>query len=133
GKYRVDLERRRVFSNGSAIELGWRHFEALRLLVEADGRIVEKDEFFRQVWQGQIVDESNLTKCIAQLRKSLNNGGEQDYLETVPRVGYRLAVPARPELEEDTDRRVQPGQRRWLRGSLQWRWRFSAVWWFGAR
>jgi DNA-binding winged helix-turn-helix (wHTH) protein len=114
GKYRVDLERRRVFSNGSAIELGWRHFEALRLLVEADGRVVEKDEFFRQVWQGQIVDESNLTKCIAQLRKSLNNGGDQDYLETVPRVDYRLAVPAQPEPKGDTYPSVQPGQRRWL-------------------
>ena len=114
GKYSVDLERWRVFSNGSAIELGWRHFEALRLLIEADGRVVGKDEFFRQVWQGQIVDESNLTKCIAQRRRSLNNGGDQDYLETVPRVGYRLAVLVRPEPEGDTDQSALPGRRRWL-------------------
>jgi len=97
GRYIVDLDRRRLLSNGTAIELGWRHFEALRLLVEADGRVVEREEFFRRVWQNTSIDESNLTKCIAQLRKVLNHGGDEDYLETVPRIGYRLAASIQSE------------------------------------
>lgn len=111
GRHIVDVGRRRVFSNGSIIELGWRHFEALRLLVEAGGEIVSKEEFFRQVWQGQFVDESNLTKCIAQLRKSLNNG-EGDFVETVPRVGYRLAIPAKLEQPAEESLKIRP-RRRW--------------------
>jgi DNA-binding winged helix-turn-helix (wHTH) protein len=134
GKHVIDLDRRRISSNGSTIELGWKHFEALRLLVEANGRVVEREEFFRQIWQGQIVDESNLTKCITQLRKVLNNGGEEDYLETVPRLGYRLVAPVRREpdpasdIETTADRPRRRGWIRWvaaavvaiLAGGLMW-------------
>jgi DNA-binding winged helix-turn-helix (wHTH) protein len=131
GRYMVDLDRRRLLADGEAIELGWRQFEALRLLVEADGRVVERDEFFRKVWRNIAVDESNLTKCIAQLRKTLNNGGTEDYLETVPRVGYRLAAAVVPTGCEEVVAAVEPRRRSWawivaavatavLLGSLAW-------------
>lgn len=98
GKYRVDLAGRRVFNGGGQLPLTWRTFEALRLLIEAQGRVVEKEKLFERLWPGLTVEESSLTKCIGQLRKALSDGEEsEDYLETVPRLGYRLAVPALPE------------------------------------
>src|SRR5262245_11184897 len=94
GKFLVDLRQRRVSSNGTTLDLSWREFEALGLLIEADGQVVEKQAFFSRLWPDLAVDESNLTKCISQLRKVLTEiDPGMEYLETAPRIGYRLAAP----------------------------------------
>jgi DNA-binding winged helix-turn-helix (wHTH) protein/Tfp pilus assembly protein PilF len=97
GAHNVDLRERSVTHDGVAARLSWRHFEALALLIESDRQIVSKEQFFARLWPGQeVVDESNLTQCISQLRKALANGnGDPGYIETVPRMGYRLVAPIR--------------------------------------
>ena len=79
GKYRlgdceVDLIARRIFRKGKAVDIHWRGFEALRLLMEARGGIVRRDEMFKALWPEHDVDESSLVKCISQLRKALESG-----------------------------------------------------------
>jgi DNA-binding winged helix-turn-helix (wHTH) protein/Flp pilus assembly protein TadD len=97
GRYLVDLERREIGSNGSSVFLGWRQFEALRLLIEAHGDVVARERFFERLWKGAAVDESNLTKCISQIRKGLRDGDAgAEYVETIPGVGYRLAASVAP-------------------------------------
>jgi DNA-binding winged helix-turn-helix (wHTH) protein len=46
-------------------------FDTLRVLVERRGEQVTKDELMRQVWEGAIVEETNLTTNISHLRKAL--------------------------------------------------------------
>jgi DNA-binding winged helix-turn-helix (wHTH) protein/Tfp pilus assembly protein PilF len=95
GPYTIDLDSRTVTRDGAPLKLAWRHFEALKLLVEAGPQVVAREQFFRSLWpDAQIVDESNLTQCISQLRKALGNGDHTPIVETVPRIGYRLVVPA---------------------------------------
>ena len=49
----------------------------------------------RSAWPGIIVEDGNLTVQIAALRKALGTAeGGQDWIATVPRVGYRLVVGA---------------------------------------
>ena len=94
GPYTIDVDSRSVTRGGVPLKLAWRHFEALKLLVEANPQVVAKEKFFRSLWpDAEIVDESNLTQCISQLRKSLGNGDHTAFIETVPRIGYRLLVP----------------------------------------
>lgn len=115
GDYTVDTGHR-TCSNGAPVDLTWRGFEALRLLLEARGQVVDKERFFQVLWPGVTVEESSLAKCIGALRKSLNRGGSIDYIETVPRVGYRLAVPVE-EIREEPQSAVPPPPappRRWL-------------------
>lgn len=96
GAHTVDLRARTVGHDGVEVRLSWRHFEALALLIERHPAIVSKEQFFARLWPGQsVVDESNLTQCISQLRKALANGDASDatrYIETVPRMGYRLTA-----------------------------------------
>jgi DNA-binding winged helix-turn-helix (wHTH) protein len=69
--------------------------EVLRLLVEAQGNTVPKTVFFEQIWSGSFVEEGNLTQTIFLLRRALGrlpDGGE--YIETLPRLGYRIAPAA---------------------------------------
>ncbi len=93
GNCTIDATAHRVICNGVPMELKWRQFEALRLLIEANGSPVSKDEFFNKLWPDVTIDESSLTKLISQLRKVLEESDPSvEYLETVPGVGYRLAV-----------------------------------------
>ena len=98
GKYVVDLGTRRLLLDGAAVDLPWRCFEALALLVEAGGAIVDREALFRKLWPGVEVEESSLTKVLSQLRRTLAAGDPSaEYIETVPRLGYRLSVPTRLE------------------------------------
>jgi DNA-binding winged helix-turn-helix (wHTH) protein len=56
------------------------------------GEVVTKEEFFRRIWPDTFNEEGSLTTNISILRKTLDSAGKANYIETIPRVGYRLAV-----------------------------------------
>jgi FixJ family two-component response regulator/DNA-binding winged helix-turn-helix (wHTH) protein len=87
GQATISLERREAFLDGRPLRVGGRAFEILSVLMQADGRIVSKDELITQVWPDTVVEENNLQVQISSLRKLL---GEKELIQTVPRRGYRL-------------------------------------------
>src|SRR5438874_5674624 len=53
------------------------------------------------LWPDVIVEDANLTVAISQLRKALNqNGDNAEFIETIPRVGYRFVAEVREVIEE---------------------------------
>ncbi|HEY9403081.1 MAG TPA: transcriptional regulator, partial [Pyrinomonadaceae bacterium] len=97
--FRVDTVERMLLRDGAAVPLTQKSFDVLLALIERSGRLVGKEELIRKVWPEQFVDEGNLTQHIYTLRRTLGGavGGEQ-YIETVPRRGYRFLprVEAKP-------------------------------------
>lgn len=76
---------------GVAVSLSHRGSALLRVLLEQRGDVVGKDHLLDAAWPGQAVEESNLTVQIAALRKALGTTDDgQDWIATVPRVGYRF-------------------------------------------
>src|SRR5688572_18137645 len=64
------------------------------VLVENAGRLVTKQEILDAVWPATAVEENNLNHNVSVLRKALGERVTgQQYIETVPRVGYRFAAP----------------------------------------
>ena len=51
-----------------------------------------KDELFRSVWPGLAVSEESLTRCVSDIRQSLDDR-DQRMVKTVPGRGYLLAAP----------------------------------------
>jgi DNA-binding winged helix-turn-helix (wHTH) protein/TolB-like protein len=94
GPFQIDTTERRLSRAGVRIALTAKAFEILELLVEARGRLVDRDTFQKRLWPDTVVEERNLTVNISTLRKALNADGG-DFIETVPRVGYRLAAAVR--------------------------------------
>jgi DNA-binding winged helix-turn-helix (wHTH) protein/Flp pilus assembly protein TadD len=89
-----DPNRRTLVVRGAGVRLPWRAAECLNLLVERRGELVSRDEFHERVWAGAVMEDSNLAHAIAAIRKALDpapDGGS--YIETVAKMGYRLAVP----------------------------------------
>ena len=94
---------RLLLKNGRPVTLGSRAFDLLRVLAEARGSIVSKEDILGTVWPTTIVEESNLRLQITSLRKAL--GEDRDLVKTIPGRGY-LFVAELPE----ADRRSPPAQ-----------------------
>lgn len=93
GCFRLDVRDQRVTREGVPLALPPKEFETLRCLVEARGRLVTKEELLARVWEGVNVDEGTIAHRICALRKVLGQDEQgREYIETVPRRGYRLSV-----------------------------------------
>jgi eukaryotic-like serine/threonine-protein kinase len=96
GVFRLDPAER-VFTRGSErIPLAPKAFDTLLILVQHHGHVLTKDELIKTLWPDAIVEENNLTQQISQLRRALGEGGDaSEYIETVPRLGYRFLSEVR--------------------------------------
>lgn len=96
GAFRLDAVQRLLFSGGQQIPLTPKALETLLALVEADGRVVEKDELLKKVWPDTFVEEGSLARNISILRKVLGESpDDQKYIQTIPKRGYRFVAPVR--------------------------------------
>jgi DNA-binding winged helix-turn-helix (wHTH) protein/esterase/lipase len=93
GPFHLDVRERRLSRGGEVIPLRLKVFDTLLVLVENAGRLVTKQELLDRVWPETTVEENNLNHNVSVLRKALGEKAtSQQYIETVPRVGYRFAA-----------------------------------------
>ncbi|RVU40271.1 hypothetical protein EOE67_06660 [Rheinheimera riviphila] len=89
-----DTTRRLLMVDGQQLYLEPRIFELLLALLTADQQQLSREQLIEQVWQGRVVSESAINRAVSLLRKELAQlDASQPYLETLPKVGYRLLVP----------------------------------------
>src|SRR5437868_2255761 len=100
GPYRLDTANRLLMHDGEVVPLKQKAVETLLVLVEGRGEVLGKEELMQRLWPDSFVEESNLTQNIYMLRKALGVG---DYIETVPRRGYRFAAEVRGWEEETSE------------------------------
>src|SRR5215469_10011921 len=94
GPFRLDAEAGILFRGGEPVALGQRGVALLRVLVERPGIPISKDALIEAAWAGLAIEESNLTVQIAALRRVFNEEpGGKDWIETLPRRGYRFVGP----------------------------------------
>lgn len=94
GEFRIDADERLLLRDGKPVPLTPKAFETLLALVENSGHVIKKDDLMKRVWPDAIVEEVNLAKNVSTLRQAIEGNGQQ-YIETVPKLGYRLIVKAR--------------------------------------
>lgn len=96
GPFRLDPRARSLLRDGEQVPLTPRTFETLLVLVRNRGRVVEKQELMDTLWPDSYVDENNLSQSISTIRKALGERpGEQKYIKTVTRRGYRFVAPVK--------------------------------------
>jgi DNA-binding winged helix-turn-helix (wHTH) protein/TolB-like protein/Flp pilus assembly protein TadD len=95
GPFRLDVAEHRLLRDQDVVPLSPKVFETLLVLVEHGGHVLEKDELMRSLWPDSFVEESSLTQSISLLRKALGEGGGQQFIETVPKLGYRFVAQVR--------------------------------------
>jgi TolB-like protein/DNA-binding winged helix-turn-helix (wHTH) protein len=95
GRFRLNAENGTLFCDGALTPIGQKGALILAELATNPGEALTKTQLIDAAWGGMAIEESNLSVQIAALRKVLGkapSGGE--WIETVPRVGYRLLVEA---------------------------------------
>jgi len=94
GPFAFDRARMTLVRDGRPIALGSRGAALLASLADAQGGVVTKETLMQAAWPGTIVEEANLTVQIAALRRALAAWADgEEWIVTVPRAGYRLALP----------------------------------------
>lgn len=102
GPFHLDTREHVLLRDGRPVPLPPKVFDTLAVLVQNSGHIVAKDELMKTVWPDSFVEEANLAQNIFTLRKVLGeNPRGQQYIETVPKRGYRFVVTIE-ELGEET-------------------------------
>lgn len=95
GPFRLDPEVGILFCGDEPTMLGQRAVALLRLLIQNAGQPVSKDALIDAGWGGSAVADNNLTVQIAALRRTLADAANvANWIETLPRRGYRYVGPA---------------------------------------
>lgn len=94
GNFALDPDDRQLRRDDAPVELNARYLDALILLVRERGRLVSKERFLTEVWQGVPVTDEALTQCIRTLRRQLGDDAARPrFIETAPKHGYRFIAP----------------------------------------
>jgi len=94
GPFRLASAEHRLYRNGEVVMLPPKEFDLLLLLVQNPGQVMNRESLIKALWPDTVVEEANLNVHISALRKALaERSGEQHYIETLPRLGYRFIAP----------------------------------------
>jgi len=80
---------------GGTRKLDPKVMEVLLRLAAAEGEVVSRETLMADVWEGLVVSDFALSRCIYQLRKNLCKvaGTKDSPIETLSKRGYRLVWP----------------------------------------
>jgi len=89
GGLELDMEKHIVRVDGKEVNLSFKEYSILEILLEADGKAVTREELFVKVWGEYYGESRTLDVHMKNLRTKLGNAGK--YIQTIKNVGYRLS------------------------------------------
>jgi DNA-binding winged helix-turn-helix (wHTH) protein len=92
--FTLDFRQRALYQNGERIRLTGKPLETLIVLVTRAGETVTKRDLLDVVWKDVHVTEDVLVQAIGEIRRALGQRkGDDRFVQTVPRQGYRFVMP----------------------------------------
>jgi Tol biopolymer transport system component/DNA-binding winged helix-turn-helix (wHTH) protein len=96
GEQVIDVDTLRLVGAADGVRLTPKAMGVLLHLVASAGRTCSRDDLLNEVWKGTCPTPDVLTQAVKDLRRALGDHPQQPrYVETLPRLGYRLVAPAR--------------------------------------
>jgi len=95
-RYSVDLSSGVLLRSGIRIPIQSQPLQVLRLLLEANGKVVTREALRQALWPEEtFVDfELGVNTAVKKLRQALEDSAEHPrFIETLPKTGYRFMVP----------------------------------------
>jgi transcriptional activator of cad operon len=94
GEWRVDPVSSQISRDGKTTRLEVRAMRLLLCLAENPGQVVSIDDLISHVWGGIAVSPDSVYQAVTALRRQLGDDSRQPaYIETAPRLGYRMVAP----------------------------------------
>ena len=84
--YYFDMEHSNLYFKDQPIQLSVNEKKFLKILIEANGQIVDADKIQEQIWPDSDISDSAFRTLLYRLRIKL----EYKLIETIPSFGYKL-------------------------------------------
>ena len=97
GTFELNLKTRELRTQTQTVLLQEQPYRVLLLLLERGSEIATREEIKNKLWPNDtIVDfDHSINAVVKNLRRALSDSPDKpSYIETLPRLGYRLLVPA---------------------------------------
>lgn len=87
----VDVQRKKIFADGTNAELTYKEFELLNYLIENEGETISREEIIDVIWADELVDAPNSRTIDVHVRRlRAKIAGYEDIIRTVRGGGYRF-------------------------------------------
>ena len=101
GDFRLDATERLLFYKDETVTLKPKVLDLLIVLINNNGHTLIKSQLIEEVWPDSFVEEGNLAVSIFALRRALSRDPDHNYIETIPRRGYRFSATVRESAAVD--------------------------------
>jgi len=112
GAYRARNDSLILLYQGVMLPLAPKVVKTLIALLDNAGRIVSKEELLQLIWDDSIVEEANLSQNIYSLRRVFDATSGDQFIETLPRRGYRFTASVSQRHIVET--KAKPARGLWL-------------------
>jgi len=86
-----------ISRDGKRVRLDFRAMQLLGCLASRAGEVVSIDDLLNQVWPEVAVSQDSVYQAVTSLRRQLGDDPKNPtYIETVPRLGYRMVAQVAP-------------------------------------
>lgn len=89
GRLQARPSSREIAIGGDVSMVEPRVMQVLVALARRRGQVISRDQLIQECWDGRVVGEDAIQRCIAKLRRMANEANGVG-IETIARVGYRL-------------------------------------------
>jgi DNA-binding winged helix-turn-helix (wHTH) protein len=101
-KWLVEPPLGRFSKNGEIVQIEPKIMEVLVLLAENELKVVRKETFLKTVWGDVNVIDHVLARAISELRRVFQDNPQNPrFIQTIPKIGYRLVMAVSLETFED--------------------------------
>jgi DNA-binding response OmpR family regulator len=93
GDISIDFERHETTIKGKVAYLAPKEFAILKLLIEANGKVLSREQLLQMIWghdKDIEIDTRTVDQHIARLRRKLRS--ESERISTVPNFGYQVKM-----------------------------------------
>ena len=91
GQFRLQTDTHLLWYESSTIRLQRKTYQLLLYFLQSNGRLISKQELFKEVWEGRIVEDSAVRLAVNTLRKALKDETKTPrYISTTCKCGYRF-------------------------------------------
>lgn len=92
GNLKLDLQKHEVIKGSEKIDLTFKEFELLRLLLENKGKVLSRNYLLDKIWGYEYYGETRTVDVhIRYLRKKIEGSSEDEkYIETIRGIGYKI-------------------------------------------
>lgn len=98
GACTVELDTHRITRDGVEQRVAAKSIGVLACLIGQAGQVVSRDRLLGDVWNSVAASDELLTQAIRELRRAFRDDPrDPQYIETIPKSGYRLIAPVHAE------------------------------------